>query len=73
MYASPSLLMSTSEVVGSDFPTSSMAGMRDKAVARRGEHRVCTHGAHSMGTVAPLEMVPCGTHWHTRTNASACQ
>ena len=35
------------ENVGSDFPTLCTAGARGTAVAHKGEHPTCTHGAHS--------------------------
>ena len=51
------------ENVGSDFSTQCTDGTRGTAVARRGEHPVCTQGVHSAGTVAPTKMVPHGAQW----------
>ena len=48
------------ENVGSDFLTRFMAGVHGTAVVSRGEHPLRTHGAHSVGTVAPAERVPHG-------------
>ena len=46
--------------MGSDFATPFMAGARGIAMVRREEHRACTHGAHSVVTVAHAEVVPSG-------------
>ena len=47
--------------VRSDFSTWCTIGVRGTAVACKGEHLVCTQGAHSAAIVAPVEMVSRGT------------
>ena len=43
--------------MGSDFLTWCTAGAHGTAVSPKGEHSARIHGAHSAGTVAPVEMV----------------
>ena len=59
--------------MGGYFPTWCTAGVRGKAVARRGEHSALTQGAHSEGTVALAKMAPRDAQRHMGANATAHQ
>ena len=59
--------------VGGNFLPPCMAGMRDIAVARRGEHPAHAHGAHSAGAPALAQVVPSGAQTHAGAYATVCE
>ena len=50
--------------MGGDFPPPCMASAHGTSMACRGKHPAHTHGAHSMSTVATVEVLPSGAQRH---------
>ena len=59
------------ENVGDDFPSHCIAGTRGTAVVCKGEHPMCTFGAHSAGTIAPPPPRG-GSHWRIVARGKMC-
>ena len=66
-------MMREREIVGSDFPSGSVAGTCGTIVACNNEHPTRTDGAYLEDTIAHAKMAPRGVQWHARASARACQ